>query len=1412
MAKILGLDLGTNSIGWAVVENTDNKFELKEKGVHIFQEGVKIEKGIESSKAAERTNSRSTRKGYYRRRLRKIETLKVLIDNGLCPTLTNDELYNWRYKKIYPANNNFRKWLQTSEEENKNPYFYRSKASTSKFDLNNEHDRYMLGRAFYHIVQRRGFLSNRLDQGSDDVIELYKPEIQQIAEDANNITELILTFKNYFENFENDDKQLKSLINKIKRVINYLAKAKNQTFSIDEERKKIINILNKKENLGKVKRSIKELDEKIASENCNTLGEYFYKVYERGGKIRNQHTARKDHYLKEFKTICKCQNISSKLENDLEKAIFYQRPLKSQKSLVGKCPFEPTKSRCPISHPLFEEYRMLCFINNIKIKTPDDEKLRFLTIVEKEKINPKFFRKSKENFDFEDIAKELAPKKQYKYYKSKGITALDYLFNYKLNTTVSGCPTSAKLLDIFGDNWQNIKFEYIRDNDGKKSFIDINDIWHVLFSFDSNDKIKEFAIKRLNFDSTNAEKLARIRLKKDYANLSLKAIKKILPFLRKGLIYSHAVFMANIEQIIPSEIWKEESNRNLINNSIEGIINNQNEEKSIIEIVNGTIKVCRDNEYSIGENTIQKEALLKELMQKIENYYGKNKWTSFNEDLRSEILLKASTMFERQMIKNLGRGEFLQVKRIDERVKEFLADNFNVSNEKLKKLYHPSAIEIYKPAKKDPNDNKYYLGSPRISSVRNPMAMRALFQLRRLVNKLIKNDLIDKDTKINIELSRELNDANKRKAIQSWQRIREDARQDYRKEIIKLYKAEGGNEEPTEDEILKYQLWIEQERTCVYTGKPINVSDFIGADPKFDIEHTIPKSLSYDNSQENKTLCCSIFNRQTKRNKIPLELQNHNEILVRIEAWKEKFENLEKQIEQTKRQSKAAATKEAKDSILQKRHRLTLEKDYWKNKYDRFVMKDVPEGFKNSQLVDIGIITKYSRLYLRTVFESIYTVKGSAVAEFRKIWGIQNEYEKKERVNHIHHCIDAITIACMTKNKYEFLATYYKAEEKTDKYEMERVIKEFLPWKNFVVDLKQIQNEVLVSHYTPDVLPKQSKKKLRKKGEIIKNNDGLPIYQQGDTTRASLHKDTFYGAIKVKEENKNNEEIETIKYVTRKPVDSLSEGDINNIVDKRIKSIIINAKTKEKGIKKEIESLKKDIDKLEAPYDEELKAQVQMLERELTELYSLPNEKGPKVPIKKVRIFTPDVSNPIHLKKQQHKSPKKDKLYKESYYVKNDGNYVMGIYEGVDNKGKITRTYEIVNNLEAGSFYKFSNRKDNDNPLLPLSKEKGKNRLELRATLKTGDLVLLYNKYPDEIWDLDTEDRVKRLYKISQFESDGRVQLRFHQVAKPDKDLKKSSKIDFKTPEEKLRLSLSGFNALIQNIDFKIDILGNISK
>ena len=116
MTKILGIDTGTNSLGWAIVEKKADEYHLLDKGVNIFQEGVKIEKGIESSKAADRTAHKASRVRNYRIKLRKIRLLRILSDAHLCPPLSKVELSAWRLKKEYPKNDLFMKWQGTDDE------------------------------------------------------------------------------------------------------------------------------------------------------------------------------------------------------------------------------------------------------------------------------------------------------------------------------------------------------------------------------------------------------------------------------------------------------------------------------------------------------------------------------------------------------------------------------------------------------------------------------------------------------------------------------------------------------------------------------------------------------------------------------------------------------------------------------------------------------------------------------------------------------------------------------------------------------------------------------------------------------------------------------------------------------------------------------------------------------------------------------------------------------------------------------------------------------------------------------------------------------------------------------------------------------------------------------------------------
>ena len=1212
MTKILGIDTGTNSLGWAIVEKQADEYHLLDKGVNIFQEGVKMEKGIESSKAAERTSHKAARVRNYRIKLRKIRLLRILSDAHLCPPLSKVELSAWRLKKEYPKNELFMQWQSTDDESEKTPYAYRHKCLHDCLDFSSVTDRYILGRAFYHMIQRRGFLSNRKDQSADDT--------------------------------------------------------------------------------GKVKESISNLTQEMHDAGYEYLGDYFYSLYNKGEKIRNHYTARNEHYLAEFKAICEKQdldkNLGPEVVRQIEKAIFDQRPLKSQKGQVGKCVFEKNKTKCPSSHPMYEEFRMLSFINNIKIQTPNDDVLRPLSPEERALIMPLFFRKSKKLFDFEDIAKKLAPKKQYGFYKKSSDAEMPYLFNYPMDTSVSSCPVTTALKDIFGDDWIDSLCETYTLAEGKSRLNVVNDIWHVLCFYTDDTKLAEFAKNRLQLNDEEAKKFCEISLPGDYASLSLKAICKILPYLRRGLIYSHAVFLGNLCEVMPQYEWDIEEMRNA---AIDHIIHEMNQIDSKDA---RTFEVC---------------------------------------------------------------------------IKEYLKEQYHISEEKLKKLYHPSMMEVYPRVQLTNSHGVYQLGSPRIDSVRNPMAMRSMFRLRKLVNRLLEEGKIDSDTEIHIEFARELNDANKRNAIAAFTKENQNKNDEARKKIKNLFKAETGKDiEPTDVDVLKYVLWEEQGHICLYTGKQICISDFIGGNQKFDIEHTIPRSVGGDSTKMNLTLCDSRFNRDVKKTKLPTELPNHEEIMARINDWREKYESLDGQIRRQKKMSKGATTKVQKDAIIRKRHLLELQRDYWRGKYLRFTMESVPEGFSRRQGTDISVISKYARLYLKSLFKHVYTVKGIATSDFRKIWGIQKAYSKKERVNHVHHCIDAIVIACIGLDEYNKLGAYYHDEENHEWYGMSKAYFK-KPWPTFVEDIEKVQDEILVYHYTPDNMPKQGRRRI-----LI---DGKKVLSKGDAARGSLHNDTYYGAI---------ENDGVVRYVKRINLASMKESDVKNIVDDVVRGIV-EATIRENGFK------------------EAMAGTIWMNEEK-------------QIPIKKVRCYTPSVTKPLNIRQQRDVSPKE---YKQQYHVTNDNNYLLALYIGKDKKGKEKREFEIINMLQTAQYFRTSNDKVAvGNNIVPIKSE---HDYPFVYSLKIGTMVLLYEKSPNEVWDASIVDNNKRLYKVvglSAMRMKGRnvdyatIKLKHHEEARLSTELK-SKNGAFKQGEE-LRPSIimlhTQLNALVQGYDFEINELGEIKR
>lgn len=1164
MEKYLGIDLGTNSLGWAVVEKNSEGKRLTDYGVMVFPAGVNDIDGNNEPTSQVRSESRMTRRRTNRRRLRKIALLAILSREHLCPVLTAEELSIWRYKKKAPLSPEFLRWQATDDKFGKNPYFSRHECLTRQLDLQKQEDRYLLGNALYHICQRRGFLSNR----------------------------------------------------------------KNGESKED----------------GKVKGDIMELSQKMEEAGVKYLGEYFYGMYGTGERIRNHYTARKEHYEAEFDEICQKQSIPEPLKNELWRAIFWQRPLKSQKGTIGRCPFEKQKARCSISHPYFEEFRVLSFLNNVRLSYMGGD-WRPLTNEEREAIlsdKKLFWRKT--NFTFKEIARKLVGKAPW----GTKADSKEYVwrFNYDADFPVSGSPVTASILHALGisdvNTWKEaLCSQYVKSGNKTQDDI-IDDVWHALFSFDDEQKLSAWLCDNLQLREEDALALAKCKISQDYASLSLKAIRLILPFLRKGFRYDEAVMLAGVHAALPAAC------RNDLNRMREI------EENVLIELRNNSM------ERLDGRKQSQKAAYVA--------------------------------------------------------VRDYL---FGISPHfHPEKLYHHSIIESFPEALPD-KEGRIRLGPPRTPSFKNPVVTRSLFSLRKVINSLLDEGVVDTSTRINIEFARDLNDRNSRIATHRYQQARMKERQDYA-ERLREYLGREANER----EILKYQLWEEQGHQCLYTGNQIGLSEFLGDAPKYDIEHTIPVSRGGDSSQMNMTLCQLEFNRSVKGPKLPAELACHQDILLRISSWNERVSDLKKRIYGINNGIKGASTKDVKDTLIQRRHFVKAELAYWQGKVNRFSMTEVPDGFALRQGVDIGIIGKYGLQYLKTVFTNTFVVKGETTSDFRKYWGIQDAYERKSRDNHAHHCMDAVTIACIGKEEYD---AWKHFKEREDRYLRGAGEKPGLskPWKTFSEDTIGIMDRLLVVHMTPDNVSAPAIKRVRKRGRICRTVEGKVLYAKGDVARGSISKATFYGQIDTGKEK---------RFVVRKDLSSLGEKEVEQIVDpvvrKKVKDAVL-----EKG----------------------------NLSKAVAETIWMNQEK--KVPIKKVRVFIPSSLSPVPLKRHRILS-KHD--YKQDFYSVNEENYCMGIYRGTKNG------FKLVSLKEAAAFY---NGKTKEKTLVPEVDENG-NRLS--CLLKIGTMVLFYESSPEELLEASQEELAKRLYKITGLSKMtvqrkyhyGTITLRFQQEARMAKELK----------------------------------------
>ncbi len=1359
--KILGLDLGTNSIGISVrntqISGTIDK-QLEYFSSVVFPSGVGTGQSGEFSYAAQRTSYRSSRRLHQSRRYRIWRTLEVLILNDFCP-LTMEELDAWRtYDKAkgrsrqYPKDAyQFEQWVRLDFNcdgmpEYSSPHQLRAELIERQFDFNDTIERYKLGRALYHIAQHRGFKSS-------------KGETLKEQENVSN-----------GEDFDMSDALKKSEEKLSKGLLDYMER-----------------------------------------NNCPTAGSAFYHMEKNGIRVRGnkEFSAVRSLYEKEIQTIFEYQNQLD-CESDFYKqvisrkkgegSIFYKRPLRSQKGTIGKCTLEKNKSRCPISRPEFEQFRAWTIINNLRYKTVGDigKANRELPLELRTRLYHEHFVRVS-NFKMEDVLKWL-----------KKMEASISELNYDEKTTVMGSPVCAKLRDILGEDWQNATL----------AGYNYEELWHVCFDSDKDEDtyIREFAKNHLNADEQTTKQLVGLwgKITTDYASLSLKAIRNILRMLQDGYIYSEAVLLAKLPDMF-GENWSKVKSA-LLNEWIcikENIDHNRIVSKITNQLIADYKMLEPEDQFAIQNTDYQlDQSDLASIKKCTIDTLSHKFWKQMSPEMQEQLLNDIADAY--QQFFRSDKRDYMHSLHLDGAVMNLIENNFidyvqpQYVNKVLQHkdiLYHPSVVSIYNPSSfttiTDGQNTRRVklLDTPATNVFRNPMVMRVLHQLRNTINALITRGIIDEsDTSVVVETAREMNDANWRSAIAKYQRNREKENAKYRQDLLQ-YMPEN---KITSTDIDKVRLWEEQGKCCIYTGKCIEISNLLNS--KFEVEHTIPRSISFDDSLANKTLCDAAYN-LFKSNRFPSELpeRDYQMILDRIEPWKEKIKSLEKQIITQRNNSKAAQTKDAKDRAIVQKHFLELELAYWRDKVSRFTTKkeDWKESFRNNQLNDTRIITKYAFHFLKTVFSDVTVQRGEMTANFRKALGIQSIDERKNRDLHSHHATDAAMLTLIPTNtkRDKLLELFYRKEE------LRRLV---LNNQDLVNELKKVENEynnllascdikgveniashiennIIIQHKSKDQTLTPARRRQRVRGKVLTMN-GTNRWITGDSLRGSLHKETWYGAIApamldengnfVRDEKGNiMPDKDKVQYVVRVPL--------------RYKESTMDA-----GFKT-WEDLEKVI--VDKALFQSMQNQYPMLSfKEACEkgFYMLDKNGNRINQIRHIRCYVPTVKNPVVVKTQTYESKHE---YKQQYLAQVGDLSYMVKYQSED--GRIIQfvpysLYTISQNRKYGL---------EDIPQSIMGKKETK--LNRVYALRSGMSVLIYQNHTDELRGMPNNELSKRLYVIAGFESDGRTKFVHHLSAK--KDLGNGEKIeDWTQLPEKVRCGIRTIKFLIEGLDFEITTNG----
>ena len=565
--KILGLDLGVGSIGWALIETEDYQPQkILGMGSRIVpiskDDSDQFSKGQAITKNADRTARRTARKGYNRYQMRRALLTQALRNNNMLPERMDENVIDlWKL---------------------------RSDAATEGHQLTLP----QIGRVLYHINQKRGYKHSKADENGDSKQTKYVEAVNQRYKD---IQETHQTIGQHF--------YLELLRSKIER-----ANGPYYTYRIKDQ------------------------------------------VFPRAA------------YIAEFDQIMNVQRVyypevltDEFIDTLRNRIIFYQRPLKSCKHLVSLCEFEmrPYKTKdgkivyggpkcAPRTSPLAQLCAMWETANNITLTNRNNERFEF-TLEQRRQI-----------VDFLCHNKEM---KVTHLQKILGISKKDGWYGGKaIGKGIKGNATLNQLRDALQgkyDQWLEMPIKRIDVVDATTSEVfwavspeveetPLFKLWHAVYSLQNADELAKTLREKFQItDEAVIEALCKIDfVKPGYANKSHKFIRRLLPYLMEGMMYSEACERININH--SNSMTREEREQRPLSARIQLLQKNQLRQPVVEKVLNQMINIVNSLKDQYGEIDEARVELARELKQSRDERESAYKAMGQNERRNKEIAEKIS--------------------------------------------------------------------------------------------------------------------------------------------------------------------------------------------------------------------------------------------------------------------------------------------------------------------------------------------------------------------------------------------------------------------------------------------------------------------------------------------------------------------------------------------------------------------------------------------------------------------------------------------------------------------------------------------------------------------------------------------------------------------------------------------------